>query len=168
MGCNPTADSRVGPLSQDIARNTPDIAIIRRHERRVLETQIEIESSNDRTWRDADINDGRVIPRRIRPACGLVCIQIKNLPGRQEAGRKKLCIMFVLLGALLSLMGCNTVRGMGKDVQAVGDGVRDTTLSKLDSRNGIHTGNPAQPFPALARAHSESALQLEESAAGTP
>jgi predicted small secreted protein len=127
MGCNPTADSRVGPLSQDIARHTPDIAIIRRHERRVLETQIEIESSNDRPWRDADINDGRVIPHRTRPACGLVCIQIKNLTGRQEAGRKKLCIMFVLLGAVLSMMGCNTVRGMGKDIQAVGDGVRDAT-----------------------------------------
>ena len=38
---------------------------------------------------------------------------------------KKLYIMLVLLGALLSMTGCNTVRGMGEDVKAVGDGVSD-------------------------------------------
>jgi len=38
---------------------------------------------------------------------------------------KKLCVMLVLLGALLSMTGCNTVHGVGKDVQAVGQGVSD-------------------------------------------
>jgi len=36
---------------------------------------------------------------------------------------KKLCIILVLLGALLSMMGCNTVHGVGKDVQAVGNAI---------------------------------------------
>ena len=40
---------------------------------------------------------------------------------------KKLGIMLVLLGALLFMAGCNTIRGMGKDVQAVGEGVGDAT-----------------------------------------
>ena len=38
---------------------------------------------------------------------------------------KKLCMMLVLLVALLSVSGCNTIRGMGEDVEAVGDGVSD-------------------------------------------
>ena len=40
---------------------------------------------------------------------------------------KKLCIMLVLVGALLSMTGCNTIHGMGKDVQAVGTGVGNAT-----------------------------------------
>ena len=40
---------------------------------------------------------------------------------------KKLGIMLVLMGALLFMTGCNTVRGMGKDVQAVGEGVGAAT-----------------------------------------
>ena len=37
---------------------------------------------------------------------------------------KKLCIVFLLLGALFSLTGCNTVRGVGKDIQGAGSAVK--------------------------------------------
>lgn len=40
---------------------------------------------------------------------------------------KKLLIIAMVLGALLSITACNTIHGMGKDVQAVGDGVGDAT-----------------------------------------
>ena len=38
---------------------------------------------------------------------------------------KKLCIMLVLVGTLLSMTGCNTVKGAGKDIQGVGDAMKD-------------------------------------------
>ena len=38
---------------------------------------------------------------------------------------KKLCIMLVLLGAVLSITGCNTIKGAGKDVENVGDAMKD-------------------------------------------
>ena len=38
---------------------------------------------------------------------------------------KKLLVIAVVMGALLSMIGCNTIHGMGKDVKAVGDGVSD-------------------------------------------
>ena len=38
---------------------------------------------------------------------------------------KKLFIIAVVLGALLSITACNTIRGAGEDVKAVGDGVSD-------------------------------------------
>ena len=50
---------------------------------------------------------------------------MKEQAVKREAGMKKLCIMLMLLGALVSVTGCNTVRGIGKDVEAVGDGIGD-------------------------------------------
>ena len=38
---------------------------------------------------------------------------------------KKLCIMLVLLGVVLSITGCNTIKGAGKDVESVGDAMKD-------------------------------------------
>ena len=38
---------------------------------------------------------------------------------------KKLCILVVLLGALFSMTGCNTVKGVGQDVESVGDAMKD-------------------------------------------
>jgi predicted small secreted protein len=40
---------------------------------------------------------------------------------------KKICIMFVLLGALYSMVGCNTVKGAGEDIEQAGDAVKDAT-----------------------------------------
>jgi predicted small secreted protein len=37
---------------------------------------------------------------------------------------RKLCILLVL-GALFSVTACNTFRGVGEDIEAVGDGVKD-------------------------------------------
>jgi len=36
-----------------------------------------------------------------------------------------LSVMLVLMGALLSVTGCNTMRGIGQDVEAVGESVED-------------------------------------------
>lgn len=38
---------------------------------------------------------------------------------------KKLWVIAVALGLLMSITACNTIRGMGDDVKAVGDGVSD-------------------------------------------
>ena len=46
---------------------------------------------------------------------------------KREADMKKLCIILVLLSAMISMTGCNTIRGMGQDVEAVGDGIGDAT-----------------------------------------
>ena len=40
---------------------------------------------------------------------------------------KKVLFIAGILSALLILSACNTVRGVGRDVQAVGDGVRNAT-----------------------------------------
>jgi predicted small secreted protein len=46
---------------------------------------------------------------------------------RQEAGMKKFWVMLAVLGALLSTTACNTVRGVGEDIEDVGDAVKDAT-----------------------------------------
>ena len=38
---------------------------------------------------------------------------------------KRVCIMLVLLSTLLSMSACNTVKGVGKDVESVGDAMKD-------------------------------------------
>jgi len=38
---------------------------------------------------------------------------------------EKLCMIIVLLAALSSLTACNTVRGVGQDIQGVGEAVKD-------------------------------------------
>ena len=40
---------------------------------------------------------------------------------------KKLCIMLVLLGAVLSVSSCNMLRGAGQDIENAGDAVKDAT-----------------------------------------
>jgi predicted small secreted protein len=53
------------------------------------------------------------------------CLSGLRLTNRQEAHMKKLLIVLVLLCMALSSASCNTLRGMGRDVGAVGDKVRD-------------------------------------------
>ncbi|MFO7535731.1 MAG: entericidin A/B family lipoprotein [Kiritimatiellia bacterium] len=38
---------------------------------------------------------------------------------------KKISLLVILLLGMLAAVGCNTVRGMGKDVEEVGDSVKD-------------------------------------------
>lgn len=38
---------------------------------------------------------------------------------------KRLCAILFLFGALLSLAGCNTIKGVGRDVQHVGETLDD-------------------------------------------
>ena len=45
----------------------------------------------------------------------------------RETGMKKVCAMLVLLGALLSMTGCNTAHGVGQDVENAGDAIKDAT-----------------------------------------
>lgn len=40
---------------------------------------------------------------------------------------KKACIVLVLLGVLLSIAGCSTIRGVGRDVGRVGEAMEDAT-----------------------------------------
>lgn len=40
---------------------------------------------------------------------------------------KKLLVVLVLLGAVLSATSCNMLRGAGQDVEEVGDAVKDAT-----------------------------------------
>lgn len=38
---------------------------------------------------------------------------------------KKIFAVLVLLGAILSITACNTVKGVGRDVENVGDAMKD-------------------------------------------
>ena len=38
---------------------------------------------------------------------------------------KKLCILLLVLSALLSMAACNTVKGVGQDIEGVGDAMKD-------------------------------------------
>ncbi|MCE9614458.1 MAG: entericidin A/B family lipoprotein [Lentisphaerae bacterium] len=38
---------------------------------------------------------------------------------------KILCAMLIMLGASLTMLGCNTVKGAGQDVENVGDAMKD-------------------------------------------
>ena len=38
---------------------------------------------------------------------------------------KTLCAILLLFGVLLSLAGCNTIKGVGRDVQQVGETLDD-------------------------------------------
>ena len=40
---------------------------------------------------------------------------------------KKLLIMLVLLGAVLSVTSCHMLRGAGEDIEDAGDAVKDAT-----------------------------------------
>jgi predicted small secreted protein len=46
----------------------------------------------------------------------------------QDTGRivvKILCAVLMLFGVLFAMTGCNTVKGLGQDVENVGDAMKD-------------------------------------------
>jgi predicted small secreted protein len=43
---------------------------------------------------------------------------------------KKLLMVLVLLGAVLSVTSCNMLKGAGQDVEEAGDAVKDATSQK--------------------------------------
>ena len=44
---------------------------------------------------------------------------------KREIGMKKLLIMLVLLGVVLSVTSCNMLKGAGKDIEDAGEAVQD-------------------------------------------
>jgi len=44
---------------------------------------------------------------------------------------KKIIFVVALLIVMLSLAGCNTFRGMGKDIQTLGEGVEDMSRAEV-------------------------------------
>ena len=59
-------------------------------------------------------------------ACGLSCVPMKDKKSK-EIFMKVLFAMFALMGFLLSMSSCNTVDGVGEDIQDAGDAVKDAT-----------------------------------------
>lgn len=54
-------------------------------------------------------------------------------PRGQERGRNiHLLLSVLLLGALLAIAGCNTMRGAGQDVEAAGGAMSDTAEDVQD------------------------------------
>ena len=45
---------------------------------------------------------------------------------------RKVVLVLALVGMLLSAFGCNTVRGIGKDIASVGDALSDVGNGKSD------------------------------------
>ena len=62
---------------------------------------------------------------RTRLSCGLCWIREGCYVQEEQGMVRKAILLFVLLGLLVASLGCNTFRGLGRDISNAGDAITE-------------------------------------------